>query len=369
MSKGIFTAVHIADIHFAAFNPRDQYIILKEQFLNKIITYPSIDLVSVNGDLFDHKLMGNSDGIYYASLFIDELVNICRIKQCTLILLHGTYSHDADQLKIFYHYMNDPTVDVRVVTAIQFEQVKQARILLIPELYGVDESVYSQYLHMCGYYDEAFIHGTFEGSVYGNNAGNSKLFTRQDFDMCTGFMIGGHVHHPGCFSGYFYYCGNPYRWKFGEEEDKGFVIAVHDLDNQRHYIHFEKINSPSYITIELNELISSDPQEVIGYINELKRSQGIDYLKIKFNVPVEGANKVVISNYYRNNNTTYVEFLNIIEEQKAKATTTGIIDGDYAYLLDDSISDIEKFVRYVNMEEGVEFITVDKLRELLEEQL
>lgn len=367
MNRGIFISIHIADLHFAAFDPRKQYEILHEQFINKIITYPKIDLISVNGDIFDHKLMGNSDGIYYASLFVDELVNIIRERQCTLLLIHGTYSHDADQLKLFYHYMNDNSVDVRVITQIQFEMIKSMRVLCIPELYGLDESIYQDFLHYQGYYDEAYIHGTFEGSVYGNNVGNGRLFTIHDFNMCTGFMIGGHVHHPGCFSGYFYYCGNPYRWKFGEEEDKGFLICVHDLDTNRHYVHFEKIISHQYITISLKDIISKDPQQVIAYIDDLKRSRGIDYLKIKFEYPIDGSDKVILNNYYRNNHNIFVEFLDIIEEQKLKAESNGVLDSDFGFILDDKLTDMEKFVRYVNTQEECEFITVDRLKEILSE--
>lgn len=368
-SRGIFIAVHIADIHFAAFNPKEQYEILKEQFLNKIINYPRIDCISVNGDTFDHKLMGNSDGIYYASLFIDQLVQIARLKHCTLLLIHGTYSHDADQLKLFYHYMDDPTVDVRIVTQIQFEQIGNARILCIPELYGVNEAVYQNAFHHDGWYDECYLHGTFEGSVYGNTVGNGRLFTMQDFDLCKGFMIGGHVHKPQVLQGYFYYCGNPYRWKFGEEEDKGFFITIHDLDMNTHDVHFEKIMSKSYITINLEDIKMSDPQEIIRYIDDYKKNKGIDFLKVKFKYPLEGANKVIVNNYYRNSRTVFIEFLSIMEEQKAKAEATGEIDEGYAFLLDDKLSDEEKFVHYCNMQEGSEFITVDKLKEILSETL
>ena len=97
--------IHIADLHFGAFNPKVQYQILQEQFLSKIETINDIDLISVDGDIFDHKVMSNSDVVLYASLFIDNLVSICRNKKATLILLHGTYSHDYDQLKLFYPKM------------------------------------------------------------------------------------------------------------------------------------------------------------------------------------------------------------------------------------------------------------------------
>ena len=145
-NRGLMTEIHIADLHFGAFNPKTQYQILQEQFLSKIIQIPSIDLISIDGDIFDHKVMSNSDVVLYASLFIDNLVNICRQKNCPLFLIHGTYSHDYDQLKLFYHYLDDKTVDVRIITQIQFEIVKNCRILCIPELYGVDESIYQKYL-------------------------------------------------------------------------------------------------------------------------------------------------------------------------------------------------------------------------------
>lgn len=368
MQRGVFNSIHIADIHFAAYSPKDQYEILKNQFLDKIYSYPGINLISVDGDLFDHKLMANSEGIYYASMFVDDLVKITRDKHSTLILLHGTYSHDADQLKLFYHYMNDNTVDVRVVTQMRFEQVGNCRILCIPELYGVDESVYDTYLHRSGYYDEAILHGTFEGSVYNNNVGNGRLFTIHDFNMCTGLIIGGHVHKPGCFEGYFYYCGCPYRWKFGEEEQKGYLVSSHDLDINRTYVDFQTIISNTYITIDWKDAISN-PKAFIDGITKLKEEKGINFLKIKFGIPVDGSDKTIISNYYRNSKDTFVEFLNMMEEEKARSDQSDLIDTDYAFLMDDKLSDIEKYVKYVNMKEGSEFITVDSLKEILSEQI
>lgn len=368
-NRGFLIGACTADLHFSAFNPKEQYKILKEQFVDPLYQLPKLDFILVAGDIYDHKLMGNSDGLYYASIIIDDIITLAKLKNATVILLHGTFSHDADQLKNFMHYINhnNSEVDIRIVENIQFEYIKGAKILCIPELYGLDESIYQKYLHYSGYYDQAFIHGTFEGSVYGNNVGNGRLFTIHDFDMCTGFMVGGHVHTPGCHQGYFYYTGCPYRWKFGEEEDKGFLITTHDLDTNRHYVHFQKIISNTYITIDINDIVNNDPKAIIEYINRLKVERNIDYLKIKFKVPINGADKVIIDNYYRNNPYTFVEFLDIIEERKLQQQKEGILSEEYDFILDNSISDLEKFVRYVNINEGSEFITVDKLKSLLEE--
>lgn len=370
--RGTLIEVHLADLHFGAFDPSKQFNILMEQVYNKISLLPKIDIISIDGDIFDHKVMSNSDTVLYATKFVDALVHLAKAKNATLIILAGTYSHDFDQLKLFYHYMDNSSnygVDVRIITNIQFEYIKGAKILMIPELNGLDEKIYQKFFNHSGWYDEAFVHGTFEGSVYGNlTSGSSRLLTAADFKYCTGFAISGHVHKSGCFQGFYYYCGCPYRWKFGEEEEKGFLIVAHDLDTQIHYVDFQPIESFRYDTIYLDELVSEDPKKICDYINQRRINDGIDYIKVKFRVPVQGYNKTVINNYYRNNPTTFVEFMAADEIEKQKQENI-IKNSQYDYLIDSSISDFERFVRYVNDKEGCEFITVQKLTELLGENI
>lgn len=368
-SRGTLIQVHIADIHFGAFDPKTQYQILCEQFINPIIQLPKLDVIVVDGDLFDHKVMSNSDVAMYATMFVDQLVNIARNKNSTLVILSGTFSHDYDQLKLFYHYMEDKSVDVRIITTIKFENIKGARVLCIPELYGLDESIYQKFFFQSGYYDEAFVHGTYQGSVYGDTVGAGRLLTEKDFQLCTGVAISGHVHKSGCFNGFYYYCGCPYRWKFGEEEDKGFLILGHDLDTQYHYVEFMKIESFRYDTIFLDQLISEDPKEIIDYINQLKQDQGIDYIKVKFRYPIAGYNKTVINNYYRTNPYVTPDFSEIKKEELKNQDIIDAQNQQYNYLMDKSINDFDRFVKYVNDNEGYEFITVQKLNELLSEAI
>ena len=138
-----------------------------------------------------------------------------------------------------------------------------------------------------------------------------------------------------------------------------------DLDAQIHYVQFEKIESFRYVTIFLDELISEDPKKIIDYINKRKEEDGIDFIKVKVRVPVPGNNKTIINNYYRNNPTTFVEFLNLEEVQRKKKEAEALQNKQYSYLTDRSISDLERFVMYVNDCEGSEFITVQQLNNLL----
>ena len=102
--QDLFIEIHIADLHFGVMDPEVQYSILKNQFLDQIAYLPYIDIISVNGDIFDHKFMASSNAVMYANYFIQNLAEIARIHNATLLLISGTASHDADQLKLFYHY-------------------------------------------------------------------------------------------------------------------------------------------------------------------------------------------------------------------------------------------------------------------------
>ena len=84
--KNPLIEIHTADLHFGAMDPKVQYDILMEQMVNKIRDL-QFDVFFINGDIFHHKFMSNSDTIMYASLFIDEVVRLCMSKNATLVLL------------------------------------------------------------------------------------------------------------------------------------------------------------------------------------------------------------------------------------------------------------------------------------------
>ena len=367
--RGLLTSIHISDLHFPVMDPRKQYEILEEQFLQRVETVPYLDLICVDGDLYDHKVMTSSDATLYASMFVARLVDICKEKNATLILLQGTISHDNNQLKIYYHYMQRKDVDVRVVTNLQFEIVKNARILCIPELYGVPEEIYQQFLTYSGFYDLAIMHGTFKGAVYGDNVGNGRLFRLEDFNNCRGPIIAGHVHKPGCFDNHFYYCGSPYRWRFDDDHKKGFIVVSQDLDSRYYYLDRIEILSDTYETITLDQLVNNNPKDTIDYINNLKISKGIDYIRIKFTNDIPPSYKMALNTQYRDNDNVTLEYYSKDEELRKQAEEQIKEDNEkYGFLLDPAISDMQKFVLWVNhLKNDEAFLTVEQLEQILSE--
>lgn len=361
--------IHISDLHFGAFDPKTQYSILEEQFLSKINKI-RFNILSINGDIFDHKCMSNSDMAMYATMFVDQCVQLCSINNATMVIILGTAEHDADQLKLFYHYLQDPFIDMRIVEQPRFEYIQGAKVLCIPEKYGLDESIYSDLLFNGGVYDEVYMHGTYKGSVYGNNVGNSRLFQREDFIYCSGPVISGHVHTPGCFDGFVYYSGCPYRWSHGQEEEKGFLIVIHDLEKQVYYTHMEFIKSFRYITINLDNIIE-DPKDTIAYINQIKEEMNIDYIRVKINNPVTQDDTAILKNYYRTNPNVKLEFEYNTKLEKAKENVSDMREiEEYGYILDKEMSPYEILRRYINQQECQDiFLTSDALKKEIEDIL
>lgn len=369
INRGTIIAAHISDLHFPTFDPMRQYQILEDQFISKIEKMPRLDLICINGDIFDHKVQLSSDATLYASMFIARLVEICKVKNATLIILQGTLSHDSNQLKIYYHYMQRQDVDVRVVTNIRFEMVKNCRILCIPELYGVPEEFYQHMLYGSDFYDMCIMHGTIKGAVYGDNVGMGRLFTIEDFYNCRGPIISGHVHKPGTFYDHFYYCGSPYRWQFDDDHFKGFILMSYNLNTRQYYLDYEEIISDTYKTITLDQLINNDPVETINYIRNLKQTQGINYIKVKFESAIPGSSRMALNDSFRNDDTVTLDFFSPEREIARQAEEKIKEDSEkFGFLLDPLLTDEQKFVMWVNhLKQDENYLTVEELEMMLRE--
>ena len=366
---GAVVEVHIADIHFGAVDPEKEYQILVEQFI-KPISNLKFDILSIDGDLFDKKFLASSPAIDYANRFIMDCVSLCEMYDATMIVLAGTKSHDADQLSMFYGLQYSSTVDFRIVEHIQFEYAKGLKILCIPEEYGKPAEYYADKL--CNIYDTVFMHGTVVGSVYGANkytleSKKAPVFSIEAFAGCKGPIIAGHVHKASCYNSYIYYVSNPIRYKFGEEEEKGYAIVLHSPGG--HLYHFEPIRSFNYITINREEIKSQDPNEVIRYLDNLQ-ANGIDHIRIDFSNVSDPITQSLIEKYSATNPNVvvkrYVEKSSSEENQYIEDIDSRF--SEMEFLVDPATDPYTKFVNFVNHNEGKIILTVDQLKAILSGQ-
>ena len=373
IDRGISLQVHISDIHFGIIDPKVEYDILHEQFISKIKDLP-LDCISIDGDLFDRLYTANTDATLYANLFFRDLYDICVSNRknninTVLVLLMGTRNHDSDQLRLFYPYLNDPNIDLRIVEKIQFEYINGCRVLCIPELYNVSEDEYTKYLYQSGLYDMIFMHGSIEGAVYDNKMQESKMFTPDDFGFCMGPVIAGHIHTGPSLHGYCFYNGSPIRWNFGEEETKGFQIVLYDMNTKYYYIHKEPIYSFKYDTISIDDIIMSDPKDIIKYINDLREKDNIDHIRLKCVSTMDTQDNInILKEYYRTDKTVKWKIIKEqdLEKESFDKKTKELYD-HYSYFFNKSMSPYEILARFVNESQSDIIVSADQIINALRE--
>lgn len=366
----ILVEIHTADIHFGAMDPKTQYDILMKEMVQKIATI-HFDAFFINGDLFHHKFMSNSDVIMYALLFVDEIVKLCIKNNATLVLLHGTFSHDADQLKLFYRYINSG-VDIRIIENMQFQNIKGTTVLCIPEEYGKGREYYEQLLYFTQEYDMVAMHGNIKGAIYGLNEANldtakSPVFDIDSFARCNGPILCGHVHVQGCYQNHIYYSGSPLRWRFGEEQEKGFLVCLYDKLSHNYSVEFQPVTSFRYDTICLDEMVNLDPKLIVNHIKELKMN-GIDFLKVRFGNATTSTDAVKQYFSTRSDITIDVQDSGFIQTIKDNQKNN-VQFVQYDYLLDPNMNEYEKLAMYINQNKGSEYITTDELIKILTESI
>ena len=212
------------------------------------------------------------------------------------------------------------------------------------------------------------MHGTIRGAIYGKDKidldAPSPVFGMDNFKYSMGPVIAGHVHVQGCYEKDFYYCGSPYRWCYGEEQPKGYLILLHNITTRQYYVHFEEIQSYRYDTINFDEMIKDDPQKIIEFIKQ-RQAQGVNNIRMEFTLEHENIN--ILKSFYRNNPTISIkcDYKNDIIRRQSQEVLEQCKEFDY--ITDKSLTEFDILSRYINDSKGYTYITPEELIELLKE--
>ena len=142
--------------------------------------------------------------------------------------------------------------------------------------------------------------------------------------------------------------------------------TLYDPIGRMHYTKLIEIDSYIYNTINIDHLINEDPKKIIEFIKHEKEVNNIDFIRVQFNNPNENMN--VVRSYFRNIGNVKLQEMNKKERQSEQIDAAVLQRfNEYNYILDNKISDYDKFCMYVNQNEGYEFISSAELIELLED--
>ena len=293
-----YKGVMIADIHFGALPVERLYNEL-EIFLD-FIEKKSLDFIVILGDWFDKKINLNSKDAKYSTVFFERICQICIDNDIKLRIIQGTESHDNSQLEVLEILAKNKPVDFKVFYEVEEEELfPDFNVLYVPEEYinSIDEK-YGKYMNKK--YDMIFGHGMIQEVKFAALIQSSETTMKKApifkskmlCDMCYGPIFFGHIHTKDIFNDRLYYVGSYSRWKFGEEEDKGFYYVKYENDTKEFEAKFIVNNKAmKYDTIEIYEKESAfyklNTDNQIKYIQSLIQSFEYDFLRLKFYIHQE----------------------------------------------------------------------------------
>ena len=143
----------------------------------------------------------------------------------------------------------------------------------------------------------------------------------------------------------------------------------YNMNTRQYYLDYEEIISDTYKTISLETLINNDPIETINYIRNLKATEGINYIRVKFNSAIPGSSRMAMNDNFRNDDSVTLEFFSPEREIARQAEEKIKEDGEkFAFLMDPKLTDEQKFVMWVNYQKNDDkFLTVEELEAMLKE--
>lgn len=246
---GTLKIVAAGDFHFG--NPRIKPDELYEKI--KKYFYPEVlksHLVLLTGDTYDQLTTVNSSANRYVAKFIKDLFTMSAKFGIQIRILHGTYTHDRDQVAIFNSLML-PDTRAKVIDEIYAEEISdfrngnesitdKLRILYIPDNLPYKKSddviIHARKVFSLVGWQKADLvlgHGTFSHALPCDvEHGPACMYTIEQFEDITeenAPIVMGHIHTPSRKKNV-YYCGSFERMSHGEEEPKGYFTFSREND-------------------------------------------------------------------------------------------------------------------------------------------
>lgn len=366
--KNAMNILHIADIHFGKKNDQKLYNDLKANFINEIPNiiknYGHINMIIIEGDLFDRVIKMTESSSNYVLKFISELCELTTKYNFYLRLIQGTKSHDNNQLNNFNH-LEVKYPMFKIFKTVNSESIEyndyEYNILYLPEEYPEDyKKYYYSWMNHEENYDFIFGHGMMDFVSYtGDDETKRKLKHNEAVHsvdklnlLCNYFCIFGHIHDMQNYlnKDKIMYVGSFERFSFADQEDKGFLLTRVDPEtDETEVIFYENKDASIYKILNMEDYEFEDTESKIKFIENEKKS--CDYLKIILND--EEDNKDLLKNVIADD--VKVETHNKLPEDKVDERFMFLIKNDLP--IDKSI---EKYIK-ITTGENVSHQTINKL--------
>lgn len=264
-----------SDIHLGNTNTVTEWIIhnLKKEFPPSMET-ESLDMITLDGDVFDKLLHLSDDNIEVIEYWIKEFLTMCKKFDIVVRILEGTPSHDWKQSKMFetVNELSDIGCDVKHIKNLSIEYIEKFNMnfLYVPdEWHPETDETWKQVkellaLHGLKKVDIAFMHGCFPHQL----PSHVKV-PMHDPDRYMSIVkyvvIIGHIHKHAVFDRIIT-PGSFDRLCHGEEEPKGHIRFYLNEDETWNVKFIENKNAKIYKTISCVNLPVEEALERVSLV-------------------------------------------------------------------------------------------------------
>lgn len=276
-----YNIICISDIHWGCIKPKEELRSLEFlfSFIEKSVEKDlNIDLLVIAGDYFDSKLPLNSQEVLYAFDWFYRLYDLCKSLNIKMRMMQGTMDHDNDQLDAFDGLQDEEGFFKLFKYTTVEETLDGLKCCYCPdETIQTDEYEEIYLDSILEMKDLGFFHGSFD-LVYGDLLEikpellkKNNVMYRYDLwnPQIKGPLIAGHWHDGKRYEE-LYYCGSPFRWKFNEDESKGFLFIQYNTDDSSYYV--KKITNPlcaEYINYDVYSNTFHSKEDYVKIIDEV----------------------------------------------------------------------------------------------------
>lgn len=361
----------ISDVHFGAIDDIELTKQFEDVFIDTLEKEGNINFVIINGDWYDSKMFLNNRTSEVSFNCMSKLVEMSKENGMKIRIVYGTESHDADQYKIFNIFETDPEIDFKVIYTVTEEELfPDFNILYIPEEVVKNKGeYYEQYLTNKNKYDYVFGHGVIQEVMtdavkHMNTKDTTRpkvpVFTTAELmHMCKGQTYFGHYHISTNFKDRVFYVGSFTRWRFGEEEPKGFFLTTFDTETKKYTQKFiqnylAKVYKTFYYGYDSPMFHSQESFiKELDAVDKLKECGIFDNARLMINIPEDHPNPQFIIDYlkerYNFNSEIKISVTNgyIAKKQKAsKEQIKNVID-KYGCIFDKSVKLEDKIAYFI----------------------
>ena len=361
----IYRFLTIADIHWGAMDSYTMYnnLQLFVEFIKQM--KDKIDFVVIAGDYFDYRLQLNSKTALLSIKWFEEFMDACKSSNVKKVrVFKGTREHDNDQLEVFRPSYETADGYFKIYNTTESEELLPGlQCVFCPdENMNLEEYHQTYYSKFIPYPNIGFFHGNFDTilpeieytRIQEHNL-STMIYEYDKFaNLIKGPLISGHWHVQNQYKS-LYYVGSYDRWKFNEEEDKGFIYGAINTETNKYFVH--RVTNPlakTYKTLVVSSDEYATPTQfaqLASVINSHLKEDPDMRLRITYLMGTTSEEALINFNIFQRQYSTSkqvrIDLKDLVKREAKKATKkrVEIEASKYNYIFDPDVKNIPEIVR------------------------